>query len=70
MKCFEKKILWEILLSSQLALQISSCDTPPPPPIGVLDAAACGSQQIEGTSAGAPTISSENSPASKRRKNR
>jgi hypothetical protein len=43
---------------------------PPSPPTGVLDVAACGSQQIEGTSAGAPTISSENSPASKRRKNR
>jgi cyclin D1/2/4, plant len=40
----------------------------PHSPIGVLDAAACESQQIEGTSAGTPTISSESSAASKRRK--
>jgi hypothetical protein len=36
--------------------------------IGVLDAAACGSKQSEGTSAGAPIISAENSQAGKRRK--
>uniref|UniRef100_A0A0A9CZY8 Uncharacterized protein n=1 Tax=Arundo donax TaxID=35708 RepID=A0A0A9CZY8_ARUDO len=40
----------------------------PHSPIGVLDAAACESQQSEGISSGGPTIYYDSSPASKRRK--
>ncbi|XP_062233297.1 cyclin-D3-1-like [Phragmites australis] len=66
--CYE--VIQKNIVVGNIILQSvgSSVFIVPHSPIGVLDAVACESQQTEGTSAGAPTIYFESSPASKRRK--